>query len=375
MAYLALLLLFPMIWPFIAKAIWKHEITLIELSTNIVVVVLAVLAAWYGGTYAQSADVEILNGRVTGKDSEHVSCEHSYSCNCREVCSGSGQNRSCSTQCDTCYEHPYDIDWTLRTSVEDIEVPRVDRRGTEEPPRWTSAKAGDPVAVTHTHTNYIKGAPDSLFSAVAEQSALARFGKDVPAYPSAVYDLHYVNRVLAAGVSIPDIEAWNSDLASRLRLLGPAKQANWVVLITSNPSQAYADAVRVKWLGGKKNDVVVVLGAPEYPKLSWVRVLSWTDKELFKVELRDDLLALNVVDRERVLGTLERHTTSSFVRKQMRDFEYLSSEILPPTWLIVLIAIGGALCSVGLSIHLSTNHIRDWAADQPIFRRKRFNRL
>lgn len=370
MEILALLLVFPLVWPFIAKAIWKHEITLGELGLNVALVVASVAALWFGGTYAQSADVEILNGQVTSKDSKRVSCEHDYKCNCTTTCTGTGANRSCSESCSTCYDHSYDVDWHLRTTVEDIKVPRVNRQGTTEPPRWTAAQVGDPVALGHTHTNYIKGAPDSLFSAVAEQTALSKFGAEVPAYPGEVHDLHYVNRVLAAGVTVPDLDAWNKDLAMRLRPLGPSKQANWVVLITKSADQAFADAVRVKWLGGKKNDIVVVLGAPEFPKLSWVRVLSWTDRELFKVELRDDLVKLDTVDREGVLGLLEQHTKTSFVRKSMKDFEYLANEIRPPTWLIVFIALFGAAASIGLSIYLSRNQTRSWSRGSPWGRRQ-----
>ena len=42
-----------------------------------------------------------------------------------------------------------------------------------------------------------------------------------------------------------------------------------------------------------KNDVVVVMGTPSYPRIDWVQVLSWTDVELFKVQLRDELMDLN----------------------------------------------------------------------------------
>jgi hypothetical protein len=40
--------------------------------------------------HANVSDTEILNGTITGKARTKVSCEHSYSCNCYESCSGSG---------------------------------------------------------------------------------------------------------------------------------------------------------------------------------------------------------------------------------------------------------------------------------------------
>lgn len=358
MEMLALLLIFPLIWPFVAKAIWKHEYTVGELGINILVSVVLVCAVWAGGRFSQMVDQEVLNGQVTTKEREWVSCGHSYSCNCTETCSGTGNNRSCSQTCQTCYEHTNDWAYNLKTTVGTIEVERVDRQGVQTPPRFNAAQVGDPVASTHTHKNYIKGAPDSLFSAVAEQTALSRFGDKVPQYPLGVYDLHYIDRVLTQGVAVPDLRDWDRDLALRLRSLGPARQVNWVVLFTSSIDPGFADAVRVKWLGGKKNDVIVVLGAPEYPKLAWARVLSWTDNELFKVQLRDDLLKLEAIEREPVLGLIEKHTKESFERKHMKDFEYLANEIQPPGWLMALAGLLGVLSSVGLSIYLSRNQVR-----------------
>lgn len=352
MEMLALLLLFPLLWPFVAKLIWNHHITFGELAVNVVVGVLIVALGYMGGTSFQSADQEVLNGQVTAKSRDKVSCSHSYRCMCVESCSTDSRgNRSCTEICQTCYDHAYDIDWNLATTLGDIEIDRVDRQGVDEPSRWRRATIGDPVAVTQRYTNYIKGAPESLFNAAVEKRALERFRAQVPAYPLDVFDYHYLNRVLAAGVKLPDHAAWNRELALRLRKLGPAKQVNWVVVFTAAADPAYADALRAAWLGGKKNDVIVVMGTPAYPAIGWVRVLSWTDKELFKVQLRDDLQALKTADRVQVFDTLEKHVGSSFVRKQMKDFDYLRHQIEPPGWLLATLFILSALASVGLSLY------------------------
>src|SRR5690349_13112667 len=54
---------------------------------------------------SNTSDVEVINGFVTSKQQQRVSCSHSYSCRCHRVCSGSGKNRTCRQKCDTCYEH------------------------------------------------------------------------------------------------------------------------------------------------------------------------------------------------------------------------------------------------------------------------------
>ncbi len=94
-------------------------------------------AIYYGGMH----DTETWNSYVVTKEREEVSCSHSYSCNCLQVCSSdSNGGSSCHTQCDTCYEHSYDVDWVVQDTIGDFRISRIDRRGLGEPPRWTSVQ-------------------------------------------------------------------------------------------------------------------------------------------------------------------------------------------------------------------------------------------
>ena len=364
MGVLSLILLIPLAWPFVAKALWKHEITLAEMGINLGVGVLVAVVGYMASLHIQALDTEIHNGVLVSKASERVSCEHSYQCRCRETCSGSGSSKSCSTTCDTCYEHAYDVDWNLNSDIGVVNVARVDRRGLQEPPRFTRAQAGDPVSLARSYQNYIKAAPDSLFNASVQQFLLTRYEGKIPSYPDTVYDYHYVNRVLAQGISVPELTAWNNDLARLLSRLGPRKQVNVVIVFTKEADPQYAEALRAAWLGGKKNDVVVVFGVPEYPKIGWARIVSWTDKELFKVQLRDALQSMETLDRPLVMNLLDEHISGHFVRKSMKDFEYLKNEATPPTWLAALLAVLAAAASIGLSVYLSRNQYRGFSGGQ-----------
>lgn len=357
MGTLILILLIPMVWPFVAKVLWKHEITLPELGLNLLIGVLIAVGGYAASRYAQGLDVEIHNGALTSKASERVSCSHSYPCRCREVCSGSGSSKSCSQVCDTCYEHSYDVDWVLRSNIGTLRVSRVDSQGLREPPRFTRAQIGDPVSLSRAYQNYIKAAPDSLFNASMQQYLASRYEGKLPAYPSTVYDYHYVNRVIAQGVRIPDLHQWNEDLAKMLSRLGPKKEVNVVVVLTAEDDPQYAEALRGAWLGGKKNDVVVVIGAPEYPMMGWVRVFSWSDSELFKVQLRDGLQALERVGRAEVIALIDTHVGTQFVRKPISDFAYLKNEVEPPLWLALLLAMLAAASSFGSSLVLARNSV------------------
>ena len=297
---------------------------------------------------ANTHDTEVWNGVVSGKEQVRVSCSHSYSCNCREVCSGSGNNRSCSTVCDTCYEHSYDYDWRVYTSNgETVEIDRIDRQGTQEPPRWTAVRMGEPTSLEHSYTNYIKASPGSLFR---HQGLKEKYAKTLPDYPGNVYDYYRLDRLVTVGLSLPDAAAWNRDLTHINSILGRPKQVNIIVVLVRDQPQDWYYALEEHWIGGKKNDAILVVGVDSELRPQWTTVMAWTTNELFKVKLRDDIMTEATLDRDAVMAALANNVRETYVRKPMKDFEYLSSQITPSTveWVITLVI--GLLVAVGLII-------------------------
>jgi hypothetical protein len=294
---------------------------------------------------ANTADVEVWNGRVTSKAKVPVPCSHSYSCNCHEVCSGSGKNRSCTTECDTCYKHyaylrtiqGNDYDWDVYTSnAETVTINRIDEQGVHAPPRWTAVKVGDPTSLTHSYTNYVKGAPDTLFR---HQGLKQKYAASIPTYPQGVYDYYRLDRLVSVGVGVEDPRSWNVALTELNADLGRSKQANMIVVLVKNMPDDYFYALEESWVGGKKNDVVLVVSVDDQMKPQWASVLCWTTNELFKVKLRDDVMNDPVINREAILEDLRVNVSKYFERKPMKDFEYLSSSILPTStqWVITLL--------------------------------------
>jgi hypothetical protein len=108
MTTLILILIVPLAWPVIAKIVFGRSFKWGELAINLAVgCAIAGLTYWAGLSYT-THDYEVWNGEVLDKQQKEVSCSHSYSCNCRQVCSGSDKDYSRSTTCDTCYEHTND---------------------------------------------------------------------------------------------------------------------------------------------------------------------------------------------------------------------------------------------------------------------------
>ena len=309
---------------------------------GLVVSAIIMASAFYLAKGTKTADVEVWNGCVTSKEREHGSYVRTYECNCREVCSGSGQQRSCHRVCQTCYEHHYTVTWNVFTTIGTFVIDHKDWTSRAvyqlpNPRRWEVVQKNDPVSDARRHTNYVKAVPESLFRPAAADLK-SKFAPLIPAYPSGVYDYYRVDRVLPVGVSVPNLREWNDRLQDSLKFIGPDKQVNAVIVLVNTADPNYEYALRDAWVSGKKNDVILVIGTTAYPKIDWVRVISWTDRERFKVSLRDDIMALQQVSVDEVLTTLLKNL-STFERKRMRDFEYLSAEIDPPLWVMVTVVV------------------------------------
>lgn len=326
------------------KIKFVREIHLYPFLLSIVVL----CSAYAFSMYAEVYDVEIRNGQVTGKEKKSVQCEHSYSCNCNK------------NGCSTCYDHSNDYDWVVYSSIpHDFKIKRINNRGDKEPPRWSSIKIGDSVSDSFSHVNYIKAAKHSLFHDATNIDL-----SSVPEYPNTVYDYNYVNRVL--GVGVPVDPTWNIKLQNVLGKLGPIYQFNAIIILT-NLDESFDVAVNVKWLGGKKNDAIIIVHTPDGKTINSVNVISWTDQNIFKIELRDSILDLKTFDFDKTLSLLETQVVRNWKRKSMRDFGYLSSDIDVSSWIlwscIVLSLVTYAGVFYGFNRNLSyslTRHRNLW---------------
>jgi len=301
------------------------------------VISLAIMAVAFSfGKGIKTGDTEIWSGQITGKKREHGSYVRSYSCNCVTTTS----NGSSTTTCQTCYEDHYTVDWTAQSTIGGYDIKSLDWTSSSvykepDPPFYTSIKTGEPCSKTHSYTNYIKAVPESLFRPTASQLK-EKFTGMVPAYPLHIFDYWHINRVIPVKLNVPDIADWNAKVSESLKSIGGKKQANFVIVLANTDDPDYAYAIRDAWINGKKNDIVLIIGAPEFPKkASWVHVLALTDNELFKVQLRDDILALDSLTADAVINTLSKDTMELYKRKRMRDFAYLDAEIDPPLWVNV----------------------------------------
>lgn len=367
------LLLVPVLIGLAGLVFSKGKVTLKEFLIQEAVVVVVIGVGYLIGLHAATSDTEIWNGVIASKTTGRERCCHTYSCDCHQVCSGSGKDRSCRTECDTCYRHggrktgwDGDVTWDAHSSNgEHVYHDGCNSPGSASPARWDAIVVGEPTAVEHSYTNYIKGNPDTI---LRRSGAAERFRRSIPAYPQ-VYDHYRANRFIAAGTQVPDLGRLNARLSEINARLGAPKQVNVSVIIVAERDPMYLEGLREAWLGGKKNDLIVVIGAPEFPAVAWAGVVSWTRNEEVKIAIRDRIASLQSFEGDAVLGIVAEEVERKFIRRPMADFEYLKSTLEPPTWACWLLFVLGCIISVCLKIYFWRNDVFNEEGYRPFDRR------
>lgn len=338
-----LLLAIPIIWALIAKRIFHTTISWREMGLQMLASSAIVTVVFFTGKYSMTADFEVWNGEIVSKHREHGHYVESYQCNCTTVCSGTGSNQTCHQVCQTCFRDHYTVDWFVKTTIGTIRLEYVDRLSRSvynlpDPAHYVAAYVGEPCSRENGFTNYVKAVPDSLFNKLDVKN-LSKFDPMIPQYPR-VHSYYKVNRVIPVGVNVPNRNELNLKISEHLRKLGPKKEANIIVVIANTPDQTYRYALERAWIGGKQNDVIIVVGAPSYPSIAWADVITFGQNAgngLLAVELRDNLMKVGTMaDSVVVADTIATAVESRFKRKPMSDYEYLKDEIQPPMWVLIL---------------------------------------
>lgn len=345
MSTLLILLLFPLMWPFIAQRIWREEITYKEMGLHILICTILVFIVYQCGIYGKTHDTEIWNGKITKKHRDHGTYTVTYPCNCH----------SCgkSTCCSTCHTRHYTVDWDAESTAGHIDLDHADWTSPAvyllpDPQQYNQCQAGQFAAVEHSYENYIKAVPESLF-----HKSPADGQSTIPNYPP-VFNYYKYNRVICDVPLLAQGTADLNDLLNEsLKSLGPEKQVNVIVFITFNPDQNFMEDVQNGWIGGKKNDILVFLGM-DGAYIQWTGAATWArskGNELLAVHLRNELGDIKQFDAKKITTVIINSINQYYIRPKMEDYEYLKDEIEPPGWVIVLAALIAVIGSLGLTIY------------------------
>lgn len=332
---------------FLQGITWQEFLVLI--GAVIVVVGISSVICYYNNLYYN----EIWNGQVVSKSKEQVHCRHSYQCNPHScMCDSKG---NCQTCYDTCYEHDHDYDYIVRDNTDyTYSIDTVDRQGLITPPRFESVEIGEPTAHLSSYKNYLKASSDTLFR---KDFVNEKYKGRLPEYPNIIYDYYHLNRVITTNFALENKKYWDIAISEVNGKLGRRKQANIILVLTKNQSQDYVQALDQYWKGGNKNDVIIIINIDASDKIEWVSTLALAKDDMLKIQLRDNLMEIETLNMEKIMPEVENCVSKYFVRKRMREFEYLMYAVTPSLTQYIVSFIISLIVTIGLVIFFETEDI------------------
>jgi len=357
------------------KFIWREFLVYFILIFIVIVPVSSML--YYYTTDLK--DIEVWNGVVKKAVHEEEYTEES------ETCDDEGN-------CTTTYIYHPD-EYKIFTSNDELiytnrktfylYVSLFGNNNTSYPIRYNQSSIGDgrrftsiwkgsastmiPTAIEHDYVNYVK-ASDKILRVDAELSSYSEFLLPYPEVYTSSYGHIEINRVLDAKANIPDQWKKKTDkkLDNILVTLGAEKEVNILIYFVGITDQAFFYELKDYWINGKKNDVVIIVGMSNYPKIDWVDVMAWTNHELFKIELKDNIFKLkNIEDNaEKFVDIITQQINapgdSGYERLPMEEKEYLVYDINLPIWAICLLILLSISFFIPVVIIMLENDVRKY---------------
>lgn len=366
--------------PFAFKMKFGRAVTLLEWGACTAGSILISFCVFKLGSFNALQDTEVWNGQVTSLKTVKQDCKYpgwyDYSdsfCtneNTREVfshyeeqCYGSGKDRTCSQvavyDTEYSYDYPWEKKYYINSTLKQFYVNRVDRQGAKVPPRYTSTNVGDPVAITKSYTNYLLASEQSILNPQHISVSEAELNS-VPAYPIGIYDMYKINRLVTIGAAVEDAKLWNEGISEVAKAVGPTKQANPVIIVTNSPKDIRY-AIEKKWNGGKKNDVIVLIGVDKN-QVKWVDVITFlsnTGNEFMTREMQNKIIDIGTLDRVKILDAVKSTILAKFDRTPMQSIEQLKDDFQPPLWLKVTAVLLALILSTIFSIIATRNDIME----------------
>ena len=111
--------------------------------------------------------------------------------------------------------------------------------------------------------------------------------------------------------------------------LGAVKKVNVIMVGFDSEDSSLGEYQRAKWVGGKKNDIVLCYGK------GWTKVFGWSDSELCKRNL--ETLLLRGPINTGLLTSIEDEIRANYRLKDWKAFDYLSIQPRPVHFVVYLI--------------------------------------
>lgn len=361
----ALLLIPSLLVLIFMKFKYDHHISTKEVLIHAglcVVGALVVLAGNYAFLYSNLTDTEILNGEVISKYNHKETCTQSSSCKhyytkekCRSYTDSKGKRqKSCTTY--KVFDYPYEIDWYVKTTVGESRIERVNSQGTYTPQRWEIVKKGDPASAENTYMNYLFADEHSLFTENKfEDTYDEKYRASVPPYPY-VYDYYKTNHVI--NLTNLDISGIDDYISNELKVLGPEKQLNIVVVIYSYKDSQMVNAIISKWRGGKKNDVIMFYGIDENGVVQSYKSTSFAqgmNNEKLHADLR-----INAFSKKMSIDLIQdqvHNISTEYKRLPNETFSFLKYKLQPKKEVLLGCSFILLVLSIVVGVYMRENEL------------------
>lgn len=200
-----------------------------------------------------------------------------------------------------------------------------------------------PVVTTKRWTNKVQASP-SVFKFIEVPESIKVF--EYPKNPSDFQSGRLLGTARCLG-----IYEWDQMNAR----LGPLKKVN-VVMVGFPPD---ADSMmgqyqQAKWIGGKKNDLVICYAGNPGTIPKWVFTFGWTEQEIVKRNL-DTIVGKAMVDKD-LIPLIEEEVRRNYIIKDWDKFDYLGIE--PPGWSYVVFILVMAAAQAGFYFFAHHNEFR-----------------
>jgi hypothetical protein len=355
--YLGIILIPSLLMVLCSKFIFHRSITVKEWMAQIGVLLLSTgfMMALLGASAMQHTwDFNVLNGFVTEKVRDEVSCSHSYQCG--ETCTTqtttdskgkSSTRRVCSPK--YCHEHSYDVDWDVKTTLGSYTIDRIDRRGLDEPKRWSSVYIGESVSDTESVRNYLL-IDETRFKT---DPVIAEKYKDFMVDYPGIYDYWHINRVV--NDTSVDYSWMNNLLNFKLGVDGFKKQLNIIVVVTKHDADYYY-ALMEHWRGARKNDVILFFGIDDDKNVKWAKATAFADGQNNQVMLKQlqSMTYERKLDQD-LIQEEYRMIVAQFNRVPNAEFAYMMAAWTAPTGWVVFLVILNMLITGGCSYYFIRN--------------------
>ncbi len=372
---------------------FRHKTVAWEFAIPFVVSIICITGSKYGTEKVQTADSEFWGGWTTHAEyferwDEEVPCTHTKYCS--KTCTRSdGSTYSCDEPCGT--EHMYDVD--------------------DHPPRWVLHDSnGDSQSITSGQFDSLASKWHSRqfvdlhrnYHSIDGDKYVATWDKDDKTIVLVTTKHTYENRVQAATsifnfqevdpkvwklYDYPGIGTWDQkavlgnvkgvqEADTYLRFwnakLGRSKQVKMFILQFGPDSTLETGLAQENyWVGGNKNEFILALGADRSGKVTWAHVISWTEVDRLKIDVREYTLNQGILDLPDLAKYMVSEVGKRFVRKPFAEFSYLTVE--PPGWAVALSYLLTLLVNLGLSWWIINNRHQEWMPPADMgWRRNRF---